>query len=153
MTRRRSLLLLPAILVLSQCGPEPKPPAVLTLTISGSADQNPDIKGAPSPIAVRVFQLTGTAKFERGDVFALTEREAATLGTDSAGSQEFLIAPNEKRTVTMELKPQVQAVGVVGLYRDIDRAQWRADAPVATSGPSKLMLDIAKLAITLKPAS
>jgi type VI secretion system protein VasD len=37
------------------------------------------------------------------------------------------------------------------LYRDIDNAQWRADAPVATSGPTKLKLTVAKLAITLKP--
>jgi len=44
----------------------------------------------------------------------------------------------------------VQAIGVVVLYRDIDSAQWRADAPVATSGPTKLTLNVGKLAITLK---
>lgn len=153
MTRRRLLFLLPAVLLLSQCGPEAKPPAVLTLQIVGSGDQNPDITGATSPVAVRIYQLTATAKFERGDVFALTEHEQQTLGLDDAGSQEFVIAPNEQRTVTIELKPQVQAIGVVALYRDIDRAQWRADAPAATSGPTKLVLTIAKLAITLKPAS
>ncbi len=151
--RRRMLMLLPAALLLSRCGPEVKPPPVLTLMISGSPDQNPDINGATSPVAVRIYQLTGTAKFERGDVFALTEREQQTLGTDDVGSQEFVIAPNEKRTVTMELKPQVQAIGVVALYRDVDRAQWRANAPAATSGPTKMTLEIAKLAITLKPAN
>ena len=149
--RRRSLALLPAALLLAHCGPEQKPPAVLTLSIAGSADQNPDINGAPAPIAIRIYQLTATAKFERGDVFALTEREQQTLGTDSAGSQEFVIAPNEKRTLKFELKPMVQAIGVVALYRNIDAAQWRADAPVATSGPTDLTLNIAKLAISLKP--
>lgn len=150
MIYRRSLALLPAVLLLAQCGPEPKPPAVLTLNISGSADQNPDINGKAAPTAVRIYQLTATAKFERGDVFALTEHEAGTLGTDSAQSQEFVISPGEKRTLTIELKPQVQAIGVVALYRDIDKSQWRADAPVATSGPSKLTLTIAKLAVALK---
>ncbi|MEI7714437.1 MAG: type VI secretion system lipoprotein TssJ [Rhodospirillales bacterium] len=151
MIRRRSLAFLPAALLLAHCGPEPKPPAVLTLTISGSADQNPDIADAPAPIAIRIYQLTATAKFERGDVFALTEREQQTLGTDSAGSQEFVIAPNENRTLKFELKPMVQAIGVVALYRNIDAAQWRADAAVATSGPTALTLKIAKLAISLKP--
>ena len=150
MIYRRSLALLPVALLLAQCGPEVKPPAVLTLTITGSADQNPDINGKAAPIAVRIYQLTATAKFERGDVFALTEHEAATLGTDDAGSQEFVIAPSESRTLKLELKPQVQAIGVVALYRDVDKSQWRANAPVATSGPSKLTLAIAKLAITLK---
>jgi type VI secretion system protein VasD len=151
MIRRRTLALLPAALLLAHCGPEQKPPAILTLSIGGSVDQNPDIVGTPAPIAVRIYQLTATAKFERGDVFALTEREQQTLGTDSAGSQEFVIAPNENRTLKLELKPMVQAIGVVALYRNIDAAQWRAVAPVATSGPTNLTLKIAKLAISLKP--
>jgi type VI secretion system protein VasD len=152
MIRRRSLALLPVGLLLAHCGPEAKPPAILTLVITGSADQNPDIRGAAAPIAIRIYQLTATAKFERGDVFALTEHEQQSLGTDDAGSQEFVISPGETRTLTFELKPMVQAIGVVALYRDIDAARWRADAPAATSGPTKLALTISKLAITLKPS-
>jgi type VI secretion system protein VasD len=121
--------------------------------MTGSAGQNPDAAGKPAPVAVRIYQLTATAKFERGDVFALTEHEQATLGQDDAGSQEFVLSPSETQTKTFELKPGVQAVGVVVLYRDIDQAQWRADAPVASSGPTKLALNVGKLAITLKPAA
>ena len=150
MLTRRSIATLPAVLALAHCGPEQKPPAVLTLNVTGSADQNPDINGNPAPIAVRVYQLTATAKFERGDVFALTEREQATLGADDAGSQEFVFTPGEKRTIKFELKPLVQLIGVVALYRDIDHAQWRAVAPVATSGPTTLALNIKKLAVELK---
>ncbi len=157
MIRRRSLLqfvpVLAAPLALLRCAPPPKPPAVLTLVMTGSADQNPDLSGKPAPVAVRIYQLTATAKFERGDVFALTEHEQQTLGQDDAGSQEFVLSPGETQTKTFELKPGVQAVGVVVLYRDVDHAQWRADAPVATSGPTKLALNVGKLAITLKPAA
>jgi type VI secretion system protein VasD len=155
MIRRRSLLLLPALvapLMLLQCAPAPKPPAVLTLTMIGSADQNPNLSGKPAPVAVRIYQLTATAKFERGDVFALTEHEQQTLGSDDAGSQEFVLSPGETQTKTFELKPMVQAIGIVVLYRDIDNAQWRADAPAAASGPTKLLLNVGKLAISLKPA-
>jgi hypothetical protein len=42
-------------------------------------------------------------------------------------------------------------VGVVVLYRDIDNAKWRDDAAVAASGPTKLTLNVAKLAAKLKP--
>ena len=153
MISRRSLLpLFAAPMVLARCAPPPKPPPVLTLTMVGSADQNPDLSGKPAPVAVRIYQLTATAKFERGDVFALTEHEQQTLGQDDAGSQEFVLSPGETQTKTFELKQGVQAVGVVVLYRDIDRAQWRADAPVATSGPTRLLLNVGKLAISLKPA-
>jgi type VI secretion system protein VasD len=151
MIRRRSLLPLLPALALAYCASPPKPPAVVTLTMVGSADQNPDVGGKPAPVAVRIYQLTQTAKFERGDVFALTEHEQQTLGQDDAGSQEIVLSPGETQTKTFELKPGVQAIGVVVLYRDIDNAQWRADAAAATSGPTKLALNIGKLAITLKP--
>jgi type VI secretion system protein VasD len=124
---------------------------VVTLTMTGSAEQNPDASGKPAPVAVRIYQLTQTAKFERSDVFALTEHEQQTLGQDSAASQEFVLSPSETQTKTFELKPGVQAIGIIVLYRDIDQAQWRADAPVADSGPTKLTLNVGKLAITLKP--
>ncbi len=152
MNRRRVLLLLPA-LSLAFCGPKPPPPPpVLTLTMIGSADQNPDASSKAAPVAVRVYQLTQTAKFERSDVFALTEHEQQTLGQDVAASQEFVLSPGETQTKTFELKQGVQAIGIVVLYRDIDAAQWRADAPAASSGPTKLTLNVGRLAISLKPS-
>ena len=98
-----------------------------------------------------MYQLTQTAKFERSDVFALTEHEQQTLGPDDAASQELVLSPGETQTRTFELKPSVHAIGIVVLYRDIDAAEWRADTPVADSGPTKLTLNVGKLAITLKP--
>jgi len=151
--RRALLPTLIAPLVLLRCAPPPKPPAVLTLTMIGAADQNPDLAGKQAPVAVRIYQLTATAKFERGDVFALTEHEQQTLGQDDAASQEFVLSPGETQTRTFELKSGVQAIGVVVLYRDIDRAQWRAVSPAASSGPTKLLLNVGKLAIALKPAA
>ena len=151
MIRCRTLLPLIAVLALTCCGPpKPPPPAVVTLTMIGGADQNPDSNGKPAPVAVRVYQLTQTAKFERGDVFALTEHEQHTLGQDDAGSQEIVLSPGETQRKTFEIKSGVQAIGVIALYRDIDNAQWRADAPVASSGPTQLTLNVGKLAITLK---
>jgi type VI secretion system protein VasD len=122
---------------------------VLTLSVIGGSDQNPDASGRPAPVAVRLFELNGTAKFERADVFALTEREQQTLDGDSQGSEEFLVAPGETRTITRELKKGVQFLGVAVLYRDIDRARWRADAPVLASGPTKLTLRISSVNATL----
>jgi type VI secretion system protein VasD len=137
--------------LLTVAGCSPPPPPVLTLTINGTADQNPDAAGRPSPVAVRVYQLSGTAKFEQADIFALKDNEAKTLGTEeAAGSLEFLIAPGDTKTVKIDLKPMVSYIGVAVLYRDIDQAKWRADAPAAASGPTTLTATVGKLALTLK---
>jgi type VI secretion system protein VasD len=141
----------PGLLALAGCGSPPPPPPVLTLTIKGGADQNPDTAGRASPVAVRVYQLSGTAKFEQTDVFALKDSEAKTLGSEAAaGSQEFLIAPGDTKKITIDLKPMVSAVGVAVMYRDIDNAKWRATAPAAAHGPTELSANVGKLALTLK---
>jgi type VI secretion system protein VasD len=146
MIARRAVLGILAVLA-TRCSSSP-PPAVLTLSVIGGADQNPGPSG-PAPVAVRLFQLNDPAKFERSDIFALTEREQQTLGSEGQGSEEFVLRPGETRTVTRELKKGVQFVGIAVLFRDIDNAHWRAVLPVAASGPSKLTLKINGLNATL----
>lgn len=155
---RRTLLLAPLLplvplVPLAGCGPTPPPPAVLDLSVRAGADQNPNAAGVPAPVAIRVFFLTATAKFERADVFALTEREAATLGADSMGSEEFVLRPGETRAINRMPKSGVQFLGVAVLFRDIDRAAWRAVAPVAASGPTKLLLTTGGIRVALAPGA
>jgi type VI secretion system protein VasD len=138
---------------LSGCGgPAPPPPPVLELTVTASADQNPGTDGTPRPVAVHLYQLAATQKFSNADVFALVEHEQATLGPDDLGSNEFVLKPAEKQDVKQALKAGTQALGVVVWFHDIDNAQWRALAPVAASGPSKLVLNVGNLSVSLKPA-
>ncbi len=150
--RRRGLLLFPAALLLTRCGSSPPPPPALNLAIACGATQNPDASGRPSPVAVRLYYLNASAKFERADVFALTERESATLGADDAGSEEFVLRPGETRTIDRVPKAGVQFLGVTVLFRDIDHATWRAVQPVAASGPTRLALTTAGITAKLAPA-
>ncbi len=151
-SRRLLALTLASPLALVACDSSPPPPAVLDLAVQGSAEQNPSPAGTAEPVAVHLYQLASTAKFERADVFALVEREAATLGQDVLASEEFVLSPSEKQTIKRELKKGTQFLGVLVLFRDIDHAKWRATAPVATSGPSKLALTIGRLSVDLGPA-
>lgn len=148
---RRLLLAGIGLLSLAQCAPAPPPPPVLNLTITGTAEQNPDPSGRASPVAVRVYQLSGTAKFSQTDVFGLMNNEAKVLGAEEAtSSMEFLLAPGESKKVMVDLKPMVSAIGVAVLYRDIDHAQWRATQPANAHGPTDLTATIGRLALTLK---
>jgi type VI secretion system protein VasD len=142
-----------SLTTLTQCAPAPKPPPVLNLTITGTADQNPDTAGRASPVAVRIYQLAATAKFEQADVFALKDHEMQTLGPESMGSQEVLISPGDTKTVKVDLKPMVSSIGVAVMYRDIDAAKWRATESAAPNGPTNLTATVGKLALTLKPGS
>jgi len=96
--------------------------------------------------------LTGTGRFEGADVFALAEHPEGALGDELAGVEQVIVRPGETRALTAAPKPGVQFLGTVVLFRDIDRAQWRATAPVAPHGPTRLALRIAGLTATLAPA-
>ena len=152
MMRRRLVLATPALL-LARCGaPPPPPPPVLNLTIKGGADQNPDTAGRAVPVSVRLFFLGGTGKFEAADVFALTERERATLAEDAVGSEGVIVRPGETLTIEREMKAAAKFLGVVVLFRDIDGAKWRVSQPIAPSGPTKLLLTTSGNTATLAPA-
>jgi type VI secretion system protein VasD len=149
---RRVLLATPAALAACAAPPPPPPPPVLELTVIGGADQNLDTTGKPVAVALHLYDLTATAKFERADIFALIEREKATLGADSPASEEFVIAPGETRKIIHPLKPDVQFVGLTALFRDIDNATWRVMQPVAAHGVTKLVARTSGLKVTLEPA-
>lgn len=150
MNRRTALLSLAA---LGACAAPPPPPPSVTLRVAAGADQNPDPTGRPSPVAVHVFFLKGTARFERADWTQLTERERDTLGPDSGGSEQFVFSPGERREITRELQAGVQAIGVVALYRDVDTgARWKALRTIAPSGQTALSVTLARNAVTLAPA-
>jgi type VI secretion system protein VasD len=158
MTSRRALLVGPVVLLAARCGksppppPPPPPPPTLELSIACGPNVNPNDAGAAAPVAVRLFFLTADARFQRSDVFALTDREKATLAEEETSSEEIMVRPNEHRTVKSELAKGVRFLGVAVLFRDIDRAQWRAVAPLTASGPNRLTLKIDGIEVSLAPS-
>jgi type VI secretion system VasD/TssJ family lipoprotein len=80
----------------------------------------------------------------------LMGQEQAVLGGDEAGSsQQFLLAPGQKLTETVSLKPNVTNIGVAVLFRSINQASWRLTTPVAPSGITKVNLQIAGIVAKL----
>lgn len=157
------LIRLPAALLglaLAGCGdskkpppePPPPPPPTLELKVTGSADQNPGADRTPGPVSIHVYDLASTHSFSKADVFALTDHEQATLGADDLGSIDFVLKPSETQTLKRDLKPGTQSIGVLALFYDIDNARWRASAAVAAHGPTRLVLTVGRLSVSLKPA-
>jgi len=137
---RRLLLVTPALALFASCGPPP--PAAVDLAIKASPDLNRNQAGTPLSVAVRLYSLNDRSRFATADAYGLMSRENAVLGDERAGSEEIVVRPGETRNVTMAPKPGVRFLGVAVLFHDIDRAQWRAIAPIAASGTTRLVLAI-----------
>jgi type VI secretion system protein VasD len=147
-------LLLAAATLLGACGgppppPPPPPPTLVELTFTAAPDINPDPSGRPSPIFVRFYQLGGTETFSTVDYFQLHDKDSAILGPSLLDRQELPLTPGAAQTIKFTPKPGTVAIGVVAAYRDIDHAQWRAQAPVAPNKTNKLQVQLNKLALSV----
>jgi len=151
--RRRTLALfgvcLGAISV-GGCGklrPKPEPPkAPLTIaaapnatvkapmTISTTADINPDANNRPSPIVVRIYQLKTDAAFTAADFFTLFDDDKKALGPELISRDEFVLGPSERRTIDVTVASETRFVGAVAAFRDIRNAQWRVLVPAPKKG-------------------
>jgi type VI secretion system protein VasD len=148
---RRALLL---ALPIAACGgpPPPPPPPQVDLTIKAAKDENPDPSGQATPVTVRLLQLSGTGAFDAADALSLVSSPAKVLGDSLLGSEDMIVTPGETRSVTITPKPGAQFLGVAVLFRNIDQAHWRATAPIAPHGPTRLVLTITQLTTTLAPS-
>jgi type VI secretion system protein VasD len=143
MIGRRLLLVAPTLALVASCGPPA--PSVVDLVVKASPDLNRNQAGTPLSVAVRLYSLNDRARFATADAYGLMERENTVLGDERAGSEEIVMRPGETRKVTLAPKPGVR-------FHDIDRAQWRAIAPIAASGTTRLVLAIGSSKAELEAA-
>lgn len=137
---RSGFLLILAFALLQGCGSEPLPPPVaepapptlVNLKIISAADVNADASGAGAPVMLRIYQLREASGFNSADFFSLFDKDQATLSADMARKQELLIKPNDQQTLSLQLEPDIKALGVFAAFRQLDTAQWRATLPVTT---------------------
>jgi type VI secretion system protein VasD len=147
----RCAMLLGFTLLLSACGASPPPPTVVELTFVAAPDINPNPAGRPQPIFVRYYQLAATSAFDSADYFQLHDKESALLGASLLDRQELPLTPGTSQKVSITAKPGTTAIGIAAGYRDIDRAQWRADAPVAVGKTTNLKVQLSKLSVSVAP--
>ncbi len=105
-------------------------PVPLEITLGAVERVNPTEDGRPSPIVVRVFELSNSAKFSSADYFALMEQGGGALGEEMINSEEYILIPGEVRVVRKRAAPNSRFLGVVAGYRDLSSSNWRAAAPL-----------------------
>ncbi len=120
--------------LLSSCGlltptasaPPPKEIPQIEIAIEASPGLNPDDKGRPSPILLRVYELRGESVFQEADFFSLQNSDKTTLAADMLTVDQFVLRPSDVRSIRRSLHPQTTAIGVFAGYRDLPNASWRA---------------------------
>lgn len=126
-------LLLPAVLLwlLAGCASAPEPVTTpVAMTLVAAPGVNPDSQGRASPVVVRVYALKATGSFEAADFFSLQDKDTETLGADLDTRKEMVLRPGDQNSLDLELDADVNALGFVAGYRDLNHARWRQVLPL-----------------------
>ena len=131
--------------------PEPPEPPIIDAMIEASIFLNPDELGNPSPLLVRIYELSDNAEFNAARFFTLYDEDTTLLGSALKAKKEMMILPGEKKELKQELNPETRYLGIIGAYRDIDHAIWRALVNTPLDETTSVIIRIEKLKIYITP--
>lgn len=152
MTLTRMLPIVVAVaLAAAGCGGGAPPPAVTPppvtivapddapnkapMTLTASADSNPDESGVPKPVVVRVYQLRATDKFLAAEYEALfDDNDEKVLDRDMISRNEYVLDPSERQVIEVAVSREALFVGVAAGIRNFRSAKWREVVPAPKSG-------------------
>lgn len=140
---------LAVLALLAGCAGAPKP-VVTTVTgsIEASAQLNLSVSRVPSPLLLRVYELKTAAAFNSADFMSLYQSDQATLGADIVAREEMMLKPGQTVPVRKTLGADTRFIGVVGAYRNLERANWRAIVAVQPGKAQTLTIRAADLAVS-----
>lgn len=136
------LVVLLALVFLAACSTTPSARVPIGVSASVAAGQrlNPDQRGRPSPVLVRLYELKDGAGFMNADFLALFERDQSTLGADLIHREEYLMKPGESRTWVRKADLEARALAVFVAYRDLEHSEWRASVSLPEAKEARSLL-------------
>jgi type VI secretion system protein VasD len=144
------LLTLGLLTVLAACAPPPPPPTVVNLTLVATSDVNGTPGGQGAPLVVRIYQLSSDAAFSGAEFFQLFNQDAATLKSDLVKKDEYILAPGQTKTATLNPNSTVTEIGIFAAYRSFQTVTWRAVVDVAPNKTTNINVQATAKGIVVK---
>lgn len=142
-----------AIISLIACTPTvnvvTKSAAGASMSISATIDVNPDSAGRPSPLVLRIYELSAVGAFQNSSFFPIYEDDAAVLGRDLISQESLTIKPLDLKKHTIALDKDTRFIGVIAAFSSIDNAQWKTVVSIDQNTTNDLTIKAEKLAITI----
>jgi type VI secretion system protein VasD len=125
-------------------------PPSTDLIINVSKNVNPDTSERPSPVVMKIFELSSRTIFDTQDFFSLYDTPEKILGPDLLKKDELELQPDSIQQYKMSLNRNTRYVGVVVAYRNIDQARWRAVIEVDPTGYDDINVNVEAIATYMR---
>lgn len=128
----------------------PKPdPTLVGVSLSAAARVNVDARGRATPVVVRTYVLKNASAFEAADFFSLYERDQQVLAEAVISREEVVLKPGETRTLDVREAEGGKVVAVLAAFREVDRAVWRASAPIVANRTNRIAVSLQDNRVTV----
>ncbi len=108
----------------------PELPVPVEISLAASEHVNPTEQGRPSPVVLRVYELSGRDFFQSADFFELLGGRDRAKDAEVIAVHEFVMMPGELRVLRRRTELGTRFLGVAAGYRDTQGSIWRALAAV-----------------------
>lgn len=95
-------------------------------TIEVMLEGQSDMNDGGNAAVVHVYELKGENNFANTPLSAFWRDVEGALGGDLIASHQQRVYPDERETLTFDLKEGTQVLGVAANLRDPDQEEWRA---------------------------
>ena len=130
----------------------PPPPTILSLTISAGPGLNPgSAGGSPSPVVLRLLQLSDVTAFNAADWFVLAAAGAGDLGGTVVFAEERLVTPGATTVYQRRVEDGARYLGAVAGFKDLSGV-WRGYFPLPPETTSLLELELAGSSLAIRRA-
>ena len=148
-----------ALSMLSACSspvvPAKPDPTVVTVSLAATNTINVDARNRANPVVVRLYLLKNSAAFDVADFFSLFDKDMEVLGDAVVAHDEIVLKPGETRALDPKVADGAKVIAVLAAFRDVNRAAWRATAPVVANRTNEVTvsLDGTRVAVAARLAA
>ncbi|ELR67256.1 Type VI secretion lipoprotein/VasD [Photobacterium marinum] len=96
----------------------------LVLNIQAASNINPNVEGKPSPVEIRVYQLTDSQAFSLADFIQIYNDEQGVLKAELLVARQLAsVLPGETRQESLPLAANTKFIGVIAGFADYREAK------------------------------
>lgn len=111
--------------------------------ITATTEINPDATDRPSPVQIKVMQLSQRTTFDNLTFDQLFFEGPLLLSNSLISESSLVLQPGQQVTHTVSLQESVTHIAIIAAYRNLDQAQWKHVYPIDafSHGTTHIKLD------------
>jgi len=123
----------------------------LAINLQAAANINPNVEGKPSPVEVRIYQLSDSQAFSQADFIQLYNDAQGVLKAELLIARQLAsVLPNESRKEVIPMAAETKYIGVIAGFADYREAKNKVIYQPVVLGSSviNIHLDGVNLSVT-----